>query len=133
MGYNYLIEEKTLWEKEKLLDTSNFFFSHNVSKSCLLLMLQNEYSWTKGLNRFQYHFTCIAAISEHIHAFLEFLLNQFSAQYSFQGTGKVQALRIGGRCFGVIATGFIPLSLLTIVSTMVMRESFHKQQITRTV
>ena len=29
---------KTLWEKEKLLVTSNLFFSHNVFKSCLLLM-----------------------------------------------------------------------------------------------
>ena len=49
MGYNYLIELKTLWEKKKLLVKSNFFFSHNVFKSCLLLMLQNEYLWSKGL------------------------------------------------------------------------------------
>ena len=40
---NYLIELKTLWEKEKLLVTSNFSFFHNVFKSCLLLMRQNEY------------------------------------------------------------------------------------------
>ena len=33
MGNNYLIEKKTLWEKEELLITSNFFFSFNVSKS----------------------------------------------------------------------------------------------------
>ena len=26
-GYSYLIEEKTLWEKEKLLDRSNFSFT----------------------------------------------------------------------------------------------------------
>ena len=49
MGYSYLIEEKTLWEKEKLLVMSNFFFSHNVFKSCLSLMRQNEYSRSKGL------------------------------------------------------------------------------------
>ena len=35
--------------KKKLLITSNFFFSHNVFKSCLLLMRQNEYIWSKGL------------------------------------------------------------------------------------
>ena len=29
--------------------TSNIFFSHNVFKSCLLLMYQNEYLWSKGL------------------------------------------------------------------------------------
>ena len=39
---NYLIEWKTLWEKEKLLVTSNFSFSHNVFKGCLLLMLQTS-------------------------------------------------------------------------------------------
>ena len=27
---------------------SNFSFSHNVFKSCLLLMRQNEYLWSKG-------------------------------------------------------------------------------------
>ena len=48
-GYNYLIEQKTLWEKEKLLVTSNFSFSHNVFKSCLLLIPQNEHLWSKGL------------------------------------------------------------------------------------
>ena len=29
---------------------SNFSFSHNVFKSCLLLMRQNEYLWSKGLS-----------------------------------------------------------------------------------
>ena len=48
-GYNYLIELKTLWEKEKLLATSSFSFSRNVFKSCLLLMHQNEYLRSKGL------------------------------------------------------------------------------------
>ena len=28
---------------------SNFSFSHDVFKSCLLLMFQNEYLWSKGL------------------------------------------------------------------------------------
>ena len=46
----YLIEWKTWWEKEKLFVTSNFSFCHNVFKSCLLLMHQNEYIWSKGLN-----------------------------------------------------------------------------------
>ena len=48
-GYNFLIEEKTLWKKKKLLVTSNFFLSRNVFKSCLLLMRQNEYLWSRGL------------------------------------------------------------------------------------
>ena len=47
--YSYLIELKTLWKLEKLLITSNFSFFHNVFKSCLLLMHQNEYLWSKGL------------------------------------------------------------------------------------
>ena len=51
LGYNYLIEQKTLWEKEKLLIMSNFSFSHKVFKSCLVLMRQNEYLWSKGLTK----------------------------------------------------------------------------------
>ena len=47
-GHNYQIEKKTLWKK-KLLATSNLSFSHNVFKSCLLLMRRNEYLWSKGL------------------------------------------------------------------------------------
>ena len=44
-----------MWEKKKLLVTSNFFFSHNVFKSCLLLMRQNEYLWSKGIRTFGSH------------------------------------------------------------------------------
>ena len=36
-------------KKEILLVMSNFSFSHNVFKSCVLLMCQNEYLWSKGL------------------------------------------------------------------------------------
>ena len=49
MEHNYLIEKKTLWEKEKLLVMNDFFFSHTVFKSCPLLMHQNENLWSKGL------------------------------------------------------------------------------------
>ena len=34
--YSYLIKKKTLWENEKLLVKSNFFFSHNVNEQFLL-------------------------------------------------------------------------------------------------
>ena len=50
MEYNYLMEEKTLWEKEKLLVMSYLFFSHNVFNSCLLLIRHIEYLLSKGLN-----------------------------------------------------------------------------------
>ena len=46
----YLIVENIV-EKEKLLVTSNFSFSHNVFKSSLFLMRQNEYLWSKGIWR----------------------------------------------------------------------------------
>ena len=52
-GYNCLIEWKTLWEIKKLLVTSNFSFSHNVFKSCLWSMRQNEYLWSKRLILYQ--------------------------------------------------------------------------------
>ena len=32
LGYSYLIELKMLWEKDKLLVMSNFYFSHNTVK-----------------------------------------------------------------------------------------------------
>ena len=43
----------SIWghKKEKLLATSNFSFSHNVFKSCLMFMHQNEYLWSKGLKK----------------------------------------------------------------------------------
>ena len=45
-----IIRVENIVGKEKLLITSNFSFSHNVFKRCLLLLCQNEYLWTKGLN-----------------------------------------------------------------------------------
>ena len=42
-----------MWEKKILLVTSNFFFSHNVFKSWLLLMRQNKYLWSKGFTLYQ--------------------------------------------------------------------------------
>ena len=37
--------------KAEIAFMSNFFFSHNVFKSCLLLMHQNEYLRSKGLRQ----------------------------------------------------------------------------------
>ena len=51
MGMRLPDSVETLWEKKKLLVTSNLSFSHNVFKSCLLLMCQNEYLWSKGLKQ----------------------------------------------------------------------------------
>ena len=45
-GYNYLTVEKIVGKGE-IVVRSNFFFSHNVFKSCLLLMRQNEYLWSR--------------------------------------------------------------------------------------
>ena len=47
--YYYLFKLKTLWLKEKLLHLSNFFFSHNVFKSCLLQRRQKASICVKGL------------------------------------------------------------------------------------
>ena len=50
MGKQLSDLEENILEKQKLLVTSNFFFSYNVFKSGLLLMHQNEYLWSKGLS-----------------------------------------------------------------------------------
>ena len=44
--------EKTLWEKKKLLVTSNFFFSHSVFKSLVLQTRKNQGLFGKRLNVF---------------------------------------------------------------------------------
>ena len=41
--------EKTLWEKEKLLVTSNFSFSHSVFKRPILQTRKNQGLFGKGL------------------------------------------------------------------------------------
>ena len=42
--------QKTLWEKEKLLVTSNFSFSHSVFKRLTLQTHKNQGLFGKGLN-----------------------------------------------------------------------------------
>ena len=51
--------EKKFSEKEKLLVTNNFSFSHNVFKSCLLVMHQTEYVWSKGITLHQTNLACL--------------------------------------------------------------------------
>ena len=43
--------EKTLWEKEKLLVTSNFSFSHSVFKTLVLQTCLNQGLFGKGLTK----------------------------------------------------------------------------------
>ena len=81
---------KTLWEKKKLLVTSNFSFSHSGFKSFLRQTRKNQGLFGKGLRTGGCWF------------------DPGLNQYSFRGWMKV------------IATGFIPLSLLSVVLTMVM-------------
>ena len=44
-------EYKTLWEKEKLLVTSNFSFSHSVFKRLVLQIPKNQDLYGKGLKQ----------------------------------------------------------------------------------
>ena len=46
-------EQKTLWEKEKLLVTSNFSFSHSVFKRLILQTHKNQGLFGKGLKDLQ--------------------------------------------------------------------------------
>ena len=50
MAESYPRGQKTLWEKEKLLLTSNFSFSHSVFKGLLLQTSENKGLLRKGLN-----------------------------------------------------------------------------------
>ena len=44
-------EQKTLWEKEKLLVTSNFSFSHSVFKRPVVQTRKDQGLFGKGLKR----------------------------------------------------------------------------------
>ena len=50
MENEYHIGKKTLWEKEKLLVTSNFSLSHNVFHNYKSLVRQNAVLCGNGLN-----------------------------------------------------------------------------------
>ena len=49
------IGKKTLWEKEKLLVTSNFSFSHNVFHSYIPLVRQNVALCGNGLSEDEFY------------------------------------------------------------------------------
>ena len=86
-----------LWEKEKLLVTSNFSFSHSVFRRLTLQIRKNQVLFGKGL-KVIWGKEKMAIISCLFFSLLDF----------------TQGLMI------VIATGFIPLSLLIRVLMMIM-------------
>ena len=49
MAEKYSKGYKTLWEQEKLLVTSNFFFSHSVFKRLVLQTRKNQGLFGKGV------------------------------------------------------------------------------------
>ena len=52
MGYNYQSDYvENIVGKEEIACYVKFPFFYNVFKSCLSLMHQNEYSWSKGLTK----------------------------------------------------------------------------------
>ena len=51
MAESYPNGLKTLWEKEKLLVTSNFSFSHSVFKRFVLQTRKNQGLFGKGLTK----------------------------------------------------------------------------------
>ena len=50
MAESFQNDQKTLWEKEKLLVTSNFTFTHRVFKRPVLQTHKNQGLFGKGLN-----------------------------------------------------------------------------------
>ena len=71
-----------MWEKEKLLVTSNFSFSYSVFKTLVLQTRKNQGLFGKGLILcylilFSTLFSCNAKTTSLIYAFLEFFLPVF--------------------------------------------------------
>ena len=57
MSESYKNGQKTLWEKEKLLVTSNFSFSRSVFKKLVLQTRKNQGLFGKRVKRLYQHFT----------------------------------------------------------------------------
>ena len=55
MAESFSNGQKTVWEKEKLLVTSNFSFSHSVFKRLLLQTRKNQGLFGKGLKVYVWH------------------------------------------------------------------------------
>ena len=114
---SYLIEHKTLWVKEKLLVTSNFSFSHNVFKSYLLLMCQNEYLWSKGSSE-NYFVICKGFYFREVQCFFlngrEVKSCYFNLKdWSLRKTGEITN---GGMCLtadGVETHGYVMVHFCT--------------------
>ena len=62
MGMQLSDRVKNIVGKGEIALTSNFSFSYNVFKSCLLLIRQNEYRWSKGL-KLHRETQCIVKVS----------------------------------------------------------------------
>ena len=91
-GYSYLIELQTLWEKGELLITSDFSFSHNVFKSCLLLMCQSKYLWSKGLKESSLVITYFfLAYKIHFDFIRDFFFHSIFLGYSATSEDLVEA------------------------------------------
>ena len=77
---------KTLWEKEKLLVTSNFSFSHSVFKRLVLQTSENQGLCGKGLTQFQHFdgeplsdksvFTCLQSFENTVGGKREIACNE---------------------------------------------------------
>ena len=52
LAKSYLNVWKTLWEKEKLLDVKNFFFSHSFQKTCAADTLKPGLVWERVKDSF---------------------------------------------------------------------------------
>ena len=61
MAESALNRKKTLWEKEKLLVTSNFSFSHGVFKRLVLQTRKNQGLFGKGLKGYS-ALNCVVSV-----------------------------------------------------------------------
>ena len=124
-------------ENEKFLMTSNFSFSHSVFKRLVLHTRKNQGFFGKGLMWWRRcHDLNTNPVKNKFIRKRNSLFNNYPPFFAkpHSSVGSVMELRTG-RWFDpwlsqysfqgltiVIATGFIPLSLLSVVLTMVMWE-----------
>ena len=70
-------EKKTIWEKEKLLATSNFYFSHSVFKRLVLNTRENQGLFGKRLKLFAPNILNIVQFLDFSHLYNPTKINVF--------------------------------------------------------
>ena len=125
MGISIIwLSRKHCGKRAKLLVTSNFFFSHYVFKSCLLLMCSNEYPWSKGWNNARMRISLLDKVDKRAMMALDRSPESFSLQMNSTSLFLwFQLVTLG------VGPVLIPRGIMWIKLTKVYKEMLHTENL----